>query len=373
MPKPVKYHYGQFPPTHVNWVKLIPLLGPASAALARYDGTLTAIPNPAVLLSPLTTQEAVLSSRIEGTQTTIEEVLEFEAEENSENLSQEKKADIGEVLNYRKAIRTATDLLGELPLCNRVVREAHKVLMENVRGHNKAPGEYRRTQNWIGVPGAGVEDARFVPISPEELQDGMSEWERYIHAEAPDTLVQLAVLHAEFEALHPFNDGNGRIGRMFVPLFLQEAGLIQSPMFYISAHFEANREEYYDRLLAVSRDGNWTDWCVFFLKAVEIQAKENQAKATAILNLYGDKKVQIASLARSKHAIHILDFLFSRPIFRATELTKAGNMPLSSAKRLLLELKAEGLIVTLRPSSGRRSAVFAFRELLNIAEGKVLF
>jgi Fic family protein len=220
MPDPVSYHYDKFPPQNIDWSRLIPLIGPANAALARYDATLEVIPNAALLLSPLTTQEAVLSSRIEGTQATMGEVLEYEAEGDSQDLPIERKEDINEVLNYWQAMRHAVELLEELPLCQRVIKEAHRILLNSVRGHGKAPGEYRQIPNWIGPPGCLIEEARYVPISADRLPEGMSTWERYIHEEVPDRLVQLAIIHAEFEAIHPFLDGNGRIGRMFVPLFM---------------------------------------------------------------------------------------------------------------------------------------------------------
>jgi Fic family protein len=176
------------------------------------------IPNAQVLLSPLTSQEAVLSSRIEGTQATLGEVLEFEA--TKEPASGDKRDDIQEVLNYRQAMRHAVNAMKTLPLSQRVVRDAHRVLMHGVRGEKKAPGEYRRTQNWIGPPGCRVEQARFVPPAADRLPDLMSAWEKYLHGAASDRLVQLAILHAEFEAIHPFLDGNGRLGRLLVPLFL---------------------------------------------------------------------------------------------------------------------------------------------------------
>ena len=160
---------------------------------------------------------------------------------------------------------------------------------------------------------------------------------------------------------------------MFVPLFLHKTGLIQSPMFYISAYFENNRDEYYERLLAVSRDGDWTGWCVFFLKAIEIQAKENQKRAGEILTLYEQKKEKIHELTHSQYFIHMLDFIFERPIFRSTELVKMGKIPPPSAKKILGDLRNAGIIKTLRQPSGRRAAIFAFAELLNIAEGKKAF
>ena len=176
-----KYHEGGFPPDKLDWDRLVPCIGPANAAVARYDGMLAAIPNAHVLLSPLTTQEAVLSSRIEGTQATMGEVLEYEACGGTDEPSSPKEADIWEVLNYRKAMWTATEMLNDLPLCQRIVLESHKILLNSVRGHGKAPGRYREIPNWIGPQGCSIEEARFVPISADRLPEAMSRWEKYIH------------------------------------------------------------------------------------------------------------------------------------------------------------------------------------------------
>lgn len=370
---PVRYHDGAFPPGDLDWARLVPLLGPASAALARYDGVLGAIPDPQVLLSPLTTQEAVLSSRIEGTQTSITEVLEFEAEGDSETRSGEKKADITEVLNYRRALRHATEMLAEVPISGRIVRAAHAILLEGARGQNRSPGEYRRVQNWIGPPGCTEDEAKYVPIGASKLDDGVSSWERYLHSEQPDVLVQLAVLHAEFEALHPFLDGNGRLGRMLIPLFLFACKFLTQPTFYLSAYLEARRDEYYERLLAVSRDGDWTGWCEFFLRALVAQADSNTRKARQILELYGSKKEWVVDQTRSQHAVRALDFIFSRPIFRSSDFVGHAGIPRPTAKRILGVLRDEGLLRVVREGSGRRSAILAFSELLNVAEGRDVF
>ncbi len=370
MSSPVNYHVGAFPPDKIEWAQLIPLIGPANAAVARYDGLLNAIPNAAVLLSPLMTQEAVLSSRIEGTQATMGEVLEFEAEADTADVPAEKRNDIEEILNYRKAMWRAEELLRDLPLCQRVVKEAHAVLLDGVRGHNKSPGEYRRIPNWIGPPGCPIEEARYVPISADRLPDAMGTWDRYIHEEAPDRLVQLAVLHAEFEALHPFLDGNGRLGRMLVPLFMAKNDLLSQPMFYISAFFERNRDEYYERLLAVSRDGNWTQWVAFFLKSVVEQASENQRKATEILALYDDNKRRFQELTHSQYSIQALDFLFQRPFFRSADFVAQAGIPRPTARRILKLLRDRGFLRAIREGKGRRTGIFAYAELLNIAEGR---
>ena len=365
---PVLYHHGRFPPATLDWPRLIPLLGPAAAAVARYDGMLAAVPNPGVLLAPLTTQEAVLSSRIEGTQATMGEVLEFEA--GREAATPERREDIQEVLNYRAAMREAERLLATLPISQRVVLEAHKVLLAGVRGENKSPGEYRRIPNWIGPPGCTIEEARFVPIGANKLPDAMSAWERYAHDDAPDRLVQLAILHAEFEALHPFLDGNGRLGRMLVPLFLWQTGLIRRPMFYISAFFEARRDSYYDGLLAVSRDDDWTGWCRFFLEAIRSQAEDNLMKAQGILALYEEMKRRVPEMTRSQYAIRALDWIFERPIFKSSDFVESAGIPAPTARRFLGVLQTGAVLRVLAAGSGRRAAVLAFPALLNIAEGR---
>ena len=365
----VHYHTGRFPPDdRLDWRSLIPLIGPAVASVARYDGMLGAIPNPDVLLSPLVTHEAVLSSRIEGTQATMGEVLEFEA--GREPGSVARRDDIREILNYRSAMHRAAQLLEGLPLSGRVIRAAHSALLSGVRGEGRLSGSYRQVPNWIGSPGCTIETARFVPINADKLLDAMSVWERYIHEEAPDKLVQLAILHAEFEALHPFLDGNGRLGRLFVPLFLWQTALIRAPRFYISAYLEANRESYYERLLAVSRDDDWTGWCRFFLQGVRAQAEENLVKAQGIMDLYQALKHRISELTRSRYAIQALDVIFERPIFGKTAFVSGMGSADRTARRILDTLCEHGILRVLSEGSGKRAGVLAFPDLLNIAEGR---
>ena len=364
---PVHYHTGGFPPEKLDWPKLIPFIGPTMAAVARYDGTLAAIPNPRVLLAPLITQEAVLSSRIEGTIATMGEVLGFEA--GQEPASPTRRDDFREVLNYRAAMRRAEEMLRELPLSQRVIRGAHRVLLSHARGEGMAPGEYRRTPNWIGPPGCTIAEAKFVPIDAGILPDAMGAWEHYVHADAPDQLVQLAILHAEFEALHPFLDGNGRLGRLLVPLFLWQRGHIREPTFYVSAYFEAHRDAYYEGLLAVSRDGDWTGWCRFFLQAVQAQAEDNLTKAQGILDLYERMKRRVADLTRSRYAIHALDWMFERPMFRGAEFVAGTAGAERTARRILEVLCENGVLRVVVPGAGRRTAILAFPDLLDIVEG----
>ena len=366
---PVQYHTGRFPPDErLDWHVLMPLIGPAWAAVARYDGLLGAVPNPDILLAPLTTREAVLSSRIEGTEATMDDVLGFEAGQEPE--SPARREDIYEVLNYRNALRRAEELLKELPLSLRLVRETHAVLLRGVRGQNRAPGQFRRDQNWIGPRGCSIEEATFVPVGVLDLAEALSAWERYVHQDELDRLVRLAVLHAEFEALHPFLDGNGRLGRMLVPLFMWQRGIIRAPRFYISAYFEAHRDAYYEGLLSVSRDDDWTGWCRFFLEAVEAQARDNLTRAQGIISLYNDMKGRVADLTRSHYAIRALDWIFANPIFGSTAFVAQARIPAPTARRFLKVMVEGEILHVLRTARGRRSGIFAFRDLLNVAEGR---
>jgi Fic family protein len=245
--------------------------------------------------------------------------------------------------------------------------------MKGVRGANKTPGKYRRIQNWIGPAGCEMNDARFVPPGAESLPELMSSWEKYLHSDVPDKLVQLAIIHAEFEAIHPFLDGNGRIGRLLVPLFLMEKGFLSSPDFYVSAYLESNREEYYDRLLDVSENNNWTGWVKFFLNALIEQARSNENKARAILDLYQKKKDWIVEKTHSQYAVRALDWFFNRPIFRTSDFVSSADIPPPTASRIVRIAKKEGLLREIRSSQGRRASILAFSELLNIAEGHSAF
>jgi Fic family protein len=367
----VQYHKGKFPPS-VDYVRLVPLIGPANAGVARFAGIMRAIPNSDVLMSPLTTQEAVLSSAIEGTQATLSEVLEYSAK-GLKNEDTAKSADINEVLNYRKALFEAEKLLETLPLSQRVIKNMHHVLMQGVRGHTKTPGEYRRIPNWIGPEGCKPEDARYVCCGADHVPQAMSDLEHYVHTDQPDPLVQLAIVHAEFEAIHPFLDGNGRLGRLLVPIFLMEKKFLNQPCFYLSAYLESRRGEYYDRLLAVSRDDDWTGWIEFFLRAIIAQADENYRKATEILDLYTSIKPEVTLATRSPFALQTVDWIFTRPIFNTSDFASAMSIPKPTVLRIVGALEAAGILKELEPSSGRRAGVFVFARLLNMVEGRDAF
>jgi len=352
----------------IDWIAHIPYIGKANAALARYDGILRGMVNPHILLSPMTTREAVLSSRIEGTQASLEDVLQYEADSKA-HLTPEKSEDIQEIINYRTAMTTAVDYLQERPLCTNMIRDLHRILLTSARGRDREPGEIRRIQNYIAPPGTPIEGATFVPPSPPMIMDALSNWEMYLHSEEKDALVQLAILKAQFELIHPFRDGNGRIGRMLVPLILYSKKMLSNPMFYISAYLERNRDEYYERLLAISRDGNWNGWISFFLRAIVEQAEEHSQKATQIMGLYDDMKQKVPEITRSKYSIQAIDAIFSRPIFRPVDFIEYSSIPKDSAHRILRELKNTRVLEVLHEGQGRRPAVYVFPELIAISEG----
>lgn len=354
------------PRPDLDYRRLIGKVGPANAALARYDGLLQSVINPSVLLSPLANREAVLSSKIEGTQATVDEVLEYEA---GIDFSGEKSHDILEILNYRKALTLAAEALTHQPITLALLRQMHAVLMDSVRGANKDPGAFRITQNWIGPSGSPIEHASFVPPSPLQLRDHLEAWEAYLAATEFDTLVQTAVVHAQFELIHPFLDGNGRIGRLLIPLFLFQKRSLASPMFYLSEYLESHRDAYYGHLRNISQDGDWTGWIEFFLDAITVQSHTNTERVRSILGLYERMRREVTDLLRSQHAIQVLDTLFDRPVFQSSDFVTRSGIPKQSALPFLRRLRDAGILQVLREQSGRRPAVLAFRELLNRAEG----
>ena len=355
----------------LDYQRLLPLVGQANAALARYDGLLQGIPNPAVMLSPLTTQEAVLSSKIEGTQATVDEVLEQEAGPLKEG---EKYKDIQEISNYRKALFAAREYLSEYPIRLGFVRELHRILMDSVRGQNKSPGEFRNDQNWIGPEGCAIERATFVPPNPLQLPSHLQAWESYLDSDDIDALLQTALVHAQFELLHPFKGGNGRIGRILIPLFLYQKRALSQPMFYLSEYLERYRAEYYQRIKAISEEGDWNGWIAFFLQAIITQAAQNSDRVALIQELYEEMKQEIHSATHSQYTVHVLDAIFSKPIFRSSELSQQlhceHEIHEKTTSGLLRQMKETGILVELQPGSGRRPATLCFLRLINLAEGR---
>lgn len=357
----------------IDWERHVTLIGQANAALARYDGILLGMVNPQVLLSPLTTREAVLSSRIEGTQASLEDVLQYEADfgdtgQDGGLAYTSQIQDIHEIINYRKAMGAAVGEMASRPLGINTIRSLHRILLAGVRGRHKDPGEIRRIQNYIAPPGTPIDQATFIPPSPEKIMDALSNWEGYLYFNERDPLVQLAVLKAQFELIHPFLDGNGRIGRMLVPIILYQKRVLSEPMFYISAYLERNRDVYYDRLLAVSRDGDWNGWISFFLEALALQAVENSKKARAILELYNDMKTRVAAITRSQYSIQAIDAIFSSPIVNSSDFSIKSGIPDRTAQRIIRKLEQDGILRLIREGRGSRSPTYLFSDLLDITE-----
>ena len=364
---PVHYQTKDLPPRNINWAELVPLMSAANAALGKYTGSVARLPD--ILLAPLAYTEAVASSRIEGTQSTLVDVLEYRASGLTDE-STPMQADNLEVLNYHAALNEATRMMGKLPLSERVLKAAHKRLMQGTRGLNKNPGQYRGIPVWIGNKGASIKEASYVPCPVEHLHKAMASWEKYINSEDMDPMVQLAIMHAEFEAIHPFLDGNGRVGRLLIPLFLQTKGLLDSPNFYLAEYLENHRAEYYQGLLAVSENSDWTGWCKFFLQAVINQVRFIFERVEKIHDLYQKRKEWMVEAVKSKYGTRALDWMFHNPIFTITEFVNEAGIPESTARRILIILRKKEFLVVFKEANGRRSTMLAFPELINICEGR---
>ncbi len=354
----------KLPLSKLDWSKFVSFIGKANAEVARYDASVSGIPNPAVLLSPLTTQEAVLSSKIEGTQATMQEVLEHEADPTQFT---EKYNDIQEILNYRKAMNFALKELERVGFTLRLLKGIHSILMSGVRGKDKKPGEFRAEDVYIGRPG-DKENARYVPPVHQTISEHLKDFEQYINLDDQDFLVQLAIVHAQFEIIHPFSDGNGRMGRIIMPLFLFHKKVLFEPVLYLSEYFETHRDEYYKKLQEISDNGRWDDWIIYFLKAVIEQSKKNIEKVKKIQDLYDQKKQRIKDLTHSQFSIDTLDFVFKYPIFSATQFRDGSNIPRASVSRILKSLTDGGVLKVLQEGSGQRPTRYAFVKLLRIVD-----
>lgn len=361
------YHYGQFPPNNLDYQRILRPHGAATAALARYDELLRNMHNKELLLAPLRSKEAVISSRIEGTVATLEEVLRIEADaEGGEPDSRDNsRLEALEVYSYSRAMKFAQGQMESgLPICSRLIRDMHARLMILGRGADMSPGRFKIDQNYI------VDQVRrkvlFVPITPDKLNDGMTAFENFINEVDADHLIQTALAHLEFEALHPFKDGNGRVGRMLIPLNLWDKRKISGPHFYISRYLEENRDEYLERLRRTSANGEWTEWVIFFLEAIEAQAKQNIEVAERVRQLYEEMKTTFQRILASQWIVVALDYVFEKPIFRNSAFTATSGIPTQTAHRLTKSLSEKGLLSVIEPASGRRAALYAFTPLLEV-------
>lgn len=350
-------------PPNINYdKKLTPLLSEADRLLGELSGTGRLLPNPYLLIAPYIRREAVSSSRIEGTQASLNDLFFFEAEEQAKP----KIPDVREVRNYVRAMEYGIDRLKKLPVSVRLVREIHRILMEGVRGEHATPGEIRRTQNWIGPPGCSLHESTYVPPPVDEMKEALSDWEKYLHSNSKEPpLIQCALMHYQFEAIHPFLDGNGRIGRLLITFLLRERGCLTQPLLYLSAFFDRLRNEYYSRLLAVSQKGDWHGWITFFLRGVVNQSKDAITDAQKILDLHSEYRGMLRKTKKIPESAHrLIDEIFSNPVISISGLSKRWNMPFNSVKTGVLRLVKIGI---LRETTDRkRNRLFIAPKLIKL-------
>lgn len=348
---------------------LIRLLSDADRALGELAGLGRALPNPHLLINPFIRREAVLSSRIEGTQTDLAELYAFEAGQLA--LSGLKPtpahADAREVLNYVRALEYGLERLNDLPVSLRFIRETHARLMQDVRGNQATPGEFRRTQNWIGAPGCTLNDATYVPPPVVEMNAALDAFEKYLHAqdELPP-LARLALVHYQFEAIHPFIDGNGRIGRLLISLLLVHWNLLPLPLLYLSAFLEKHRQEYYDLLMAVSARGAWYEWVSFFLRGVMEQARDAVGRAKQLQDLQSLWRTQYQRARGAGLLLGIVDELFAVPVLAPRQVAKRMHVSHQAVMQTLRRLEHDQI---LKETTGRqRNRLYVAPEILKVLE-----
>lgn len=331
----------------------------ANSHLAILESVATRIPDVDLFVSMYVRKEALMSSQIEGTQATLEDVLDPLIEDNTNR-------NVADVVNYIKATEYAIRRLHELPLCNRLLKETHAILMEGVRGQEKNPGEFRCSQNWIGGKGSTLRNAKYIPPSPDDMTEAMSDLEKYINADDRlDGLIRAALIHYQFETIHPFLDGNGRIGRLLITLFLMEKKILTTPALYISYFLKKNRVEYYDRMTEVRSKGNYEQWVKFFLQAIAESAKDAIAAIDELTALH-DKNVDlVAGMGRaSKNAMLVFRYLEANPIIEIGKTAEALGITFGTASNVVERLSSAGILE--QTTTGRRNRTFAYKDYLAI-------
>jgi len=345
----------------------IDLLSRADQALGKLDGVATLLPNPDLFVGMYVRKEALLSSQIEGIDSTLDEVIRFE--EGVEPVEGKRLHDTVEVVNYVRALNHGIRRLADLPLSLRLIREIHAELMRGVRGDGKAPGEFRVTQNWIGARGANLADATFVPPPVPDMKSALDSFEKFLHErrEHPErahhpVIVECALVHAQFETIHPFLDGNGRLGRLLIALLLHERRVLSQPLLYISLYLKGNRLEYYDRLTAVRKNGDWEGWIKFFLKGVEQTGLEAVATAKKVI-AFREHAVRAAS-ALGPTELKLLEFLFGHPLTDIQTAQKQLGVSYNTAAGAIGKLEKANL---LKEMTGRqRNRIFRFFAYLDL-------
>jgi Fic family protein len=353
-------------PPSLTWTsELVADLSAADQALGQLAGLGATLPNPHILIVPFMHREAVLSSQIEGTQASLSDLYAYEAVPLS---LLDHPPDVREVHNYVRALEYGLERLSGLPLSLRLIRELHEHLMAGVRGEHQTPGEFRRSQNWIGPPGCTLSGATFVPPPVAEMKQALGAFEKYLHADSPlPSLIRLGLIHYQFEAIHPFLDGNGRVGRLLITLLLCAWGLLPQPLLYLSAYFEAHRQEYYDHLLGVSQCGTWETWLRFFLRGVVEQSRDAMIRAAQLQILHAQYHQRFQTMRASARLLQVVDLFFIRPILGIPQVAEALDVSHQSASRYVETLEAEGV---LREITGRaRNRVYRADEVLQAIEG----
>jgi Fic family protein len=349
-------------PPRIQWTAgVVSALSAADRAVGRLAGEGRRLPNPHLLIRPFVRREAVLSSRIEGTQATLGELLAAEAGAVVE-LS---PADLREVGNYVVALEYGVERMRSLPLSLRLVRELHERLMRGVRGDSATPGEFRRSQNWIGRPGCTLTDAVFVPPPPDRLMGCLGAWETFLHDDTLPPLVQAALAHSQFEAIHPFLDGNGRVGRLLITLLLIARGVLPSPLLYLSAWFEATRDEYYARLFGVTERGEWEEWLGYFLTGAAGQAEDALGRIQRIDALLARWREKLAK-ASSRLPERAIELFTENPYWTVNRLAARLGVAFTTAQRAIDRLEAAGIVALAGPA--KRNRVYCARAILEVLE-----
>lgn len=339
------------------------LLSAADRKLGRLDGITRVLPNPDLFLAMYVKKEAILSSQIEGTQASLVDVLGASSE------TEKRKPDIEDVVNYVKAMNYGLNRLETLPLSLRLIREIHRKLLQGVRGSDRSPGEFRKSQNWIGPQGCLLENATFVPPPVEEMQTAMGALENFFYEEDMiPPLIKIAMIHAQFETIHPFLDGNGRVGRLLITFWLCQQKILSKPLLYLSFYFKQNRSEYYDRLMNVRLNGDWESWIRFFLKGVETVSDEATESATAILALKEQCSIALSAVTgNSSHLQALLDALFETPIITRKEVIEKLSVSSPTAGDLLDTFCRLDILTDATPNK-QRNKQYYFTDYLNILE-----
>jgi len=341
--------------------RLIRVLSDADRLIGKLAGEGGRLPNPHVLMRPFVRREAVLSSKIEGTQATLGELLAAEAGVAVERSPE----DLREVGNYVVALEHGITRLKELPLCVRIIRELHEKLMTGVRGHQATPGKFRKIQNWIGRPGSTPATASFVPPPPDEVESCLATWETFLHESDLPPLITIALAHYQFEAIHPFLDGNGRVGRLLITLFLIERQILPTPLLYLSAFFEAARRDYYDGLRGISEHGEWNEWLEYFLQGVARMSEDALSRASRINKKLADWQKKVAGDSTNT-PLRVVELLAANPFITVKGAAEKLDVAFTTAQRAIEKL--ERLEIVKQKGDAKRDRVYCAQALLDILE-----